>query len=417
MKSRVLSLLIVAASLTAPVCGQGLFSGLANRQDEIKQSKKDFEWIVQNYDPSVLISAELARKDDGTPDIAIDSDGDVVVAIKLDVNDRFSEWKAEASNRLSKCATQIVPPGGKVEGSHGSYETIVIGDTTFVLPPDMKSMVKEALKLRPKQKPGVCVFLLDVDGNIVAEPKTRHNTSWRKDDERHELDTSLFPGEGPLESVNWWPTFTYKGPSVGHISFGKLSKTSLDVIQDVRGCVGEKQVVQFWADQAALEAKKEKKRAAARVKTGQVVQDELDIAGIKYEKSKDGKMFISTFSLPGGAEQSVAIGADTYKSSGGNYERREIWSVAATVNGPPEMLEGLRELLLVNYSGGKFLGHWSSPDLFLLGMSSKYTLVYTIRIPANAEASIVRAAMEECATVAAEAKKQITNKFGWALAD
>ena len=394
---------------------QGLFSGLADRQDEIKNAKKDFEWIVKNYDPSVLISAELARKDDGTPDIAIGSDGDVVVAIKLDVNDRFSEWKIDASNRLAKCAEQIVPPGEKVEGSHGPYETIVIGDTTFVLPPDMKSMVEEALKLRPKQKPGVCVFLLDVDGNIVAEPETRR-AKWTNSDERHELETSLFPGEGPLESINWWPTFTYKGPSIKRISFGKLSKERLDAIQDVRGCVGEKQVVQFWSDQAALKAKKEEKRAAARVKTGQVVQDELDIAGIKYEKSEDGKMFIATFSLPGGGEQSVAIGADTYKSSVGDYERREIWSIAGTVEGDPYRLDDIRELLLVN-SGGNFLGHWSSPDMLILRMSSKYKLVYTIRIPANAEAPVVKAAMEECAVVVGKVKKTLKEKYSHLLAD
>lgn len=409
---------------TGIASAQGMFSGLANRQDEIKNAKPDIEWIVKNYDPSVLLSAELARKDDGTPDIGINSEGETVVSIKLDVNEKFVEWKNEATNRLAKYAEQIVGPGQKVEGASGSREKIVIDDITFVMPSDMEKTIKDALELRATQSPGVCVFLLDVDGAIVAEPKTYRN-KWSHEPNRHELETQHFPDRGPLESIQWLPTFIYKGAKFKTVSFGKLSKSALDSIQEVRGCVG-KQVDAFWEDQAELAAKQEAKRAIAREKTGQVVQDELDIAGIKYRKADDGTAFIATYTISGGGEIDVFVGTETYKSADGVCERREIWAVAGqaglerynlgerTGNPASRSMWGSEPTkfkeCIIN-SGGKFLGHWYStgrPPYDCIGNSDWLnTLIYMIKIPADAEAPVVKAAIEECASVAGKMKKKL----------
>ena len=55
--------------------------------------------------------------------------------------------------------------------------------------------------------------------------------------------------------------------------------------------------------------------------------------------------------------------------------------------------------------------------MLILRMSSKYKLVYTIRIPANAEAPVVKAAMEECAVVVGKVKKTLKEKYSHLLAD
>ena len=327
MKRGFLPLLIVATSLAAPTLAQGLFAGLSNRQDEIEKAKTEFMKVFASYWPSRFIEGEMARKDDGTPNIAIGGDGSVQVAVKLDVNrERYDEWVATATNCFAKYAEKVLAPMDRLEPDDYSKPKIRVDGTTFVFPDDMESAIKAANsdENRMPQRPCIAVFLVDIDGNVVAEPESKvsNGTTIEQDmklysdertlkddgsglsvsdvslrrfdgfnitdcglawtmnwnsfveketgnkslssrfENRHQLTTESFPDEGPLEKLGWHTDFGYKGAKTKTISFGKLSKETLEKVQGVRVCVGGIQYYRFLMERMRWAAKEADERKA-----------------------------------------------------------------------------------------------------------------------------------------------------------
>ena len=162
---------LLVATLAGTASAQGLFSGLSNRKEEIEKASSEFSKVILSCDQSVLLKGEMARKDDGTPDITFGKDGDLRVTIQFSVDeDRYAEFVQAATNTFAKYAEKILTP--EEEDVNDGKRKVRVDDTIFVFPKDMDSAFEAAKgidNLCHDKQPRVTAFLVDIDGNVIAE--------------------------------------------------------------------------------------------------------------------------------------------------------------------------------------------------------------------------------------------------------
>lgn len=199
---------ILAATLAGTVSAQGLFSGLANRQEDIKKAEEDFKKVFSSYKPFLLLKGEMGKKDDGSPDIAIDGDGSVQVAVELDVDKaEYDAWFASATNTFAKHAFHVIAPGESPSSEDSGKPKIQVEETIFVFPEDMESAIASAKETLMPQVPCIAVFLVDGDGNVVAEPESKlsdRGTSIEEDIKLYTSQQKLQNGGNAISDVFMW---------------------------------------------------------------------------------------------------------------------------------------------------------------------------------------------------------------------
>jgi hypothetical protein len=199
---------ILVALIASIATAQGLFSGLANRQDEIKNAEEAFGKVFSSYKPFFLIKGEMGKKDDGSPDIAIDGEGKVQVAIKLDIDKaEYDEWLVSATNTFAKYASRVLAPGERPTSEDSGKPKIRVGETVFVFAEDLESAIDSAKEARMPQEPCIAVFLVDGDGKVVAEPDSKRSergTSIEEDIKIYTSQQKLQNGGNAVSDVFMW---------------------------------------------------------------------------------------------------------------------------------------------------------------------------------------------------------------------
>ena len=203
---------IIAITFTAcstSIFAQGLFSSLANKQDEIKKVEEEFGHVFSAYKPFFLIKGEMGKKEDGAPDIDIDGDGNVLVSISLGIDkDKYGAWLASATNTFAKHAIHVIAPGERPTPEDAGKPRIRVDETVFVFPEDFASAINSAKEQRAPQNPFVAVFLTDSDGNVIAEPKSAiqgdRATSVAEDAKLFTSDVALVSGGNSAGDVFMW---------------------------------------------------------------------------------------------------------------------------------------------------------------------------------------------------------------------
>ena len=157
---------------------QGLFSGLSNRKEEIEKASSEFAKVVLSCDQSVLLKGEMARKDDGTPDVTFGKNGDLQMAVLYSVDpERYAAFSQSATNAFAKYADRILTPDEENPKDNSGKPKIRVDDTIFELPKDMESAIKVAKGMDDwlhSTQPCMTAFLVDIDGNVIAEGGWEH---------------------------------------------------------------------------------------------------------------------------------------------------------------------------------------------------------------------------------------------------
>ena len=127
----------------------------------------------------------------------------------------------------------------------------------------------------------------------------------------------------------------------------------------------------------------------------------LSETGFEFNESEGGERWYATFGVGDERVQMVLVNekVETYEG----ISIREIWSIAAQGEMKPVSEEQMA--LLLQNSGGKYLGHWSlrKPSQ----IDDKWFLYYSVKMPTSATSAELKTAIIECAQVADHFEKNL----------
>ena len=132
---------------------------------------------------------------------------------------------------------------------------------------------------------------------------------------------------------------------------------------------------------------------AGNVEIDSRVQTALVREGVGFRHS-DHVDFLAEIGIDDGRTQLVVVDSETKKE--GEYEYREIWSVA--YKGEPLTERRLEELLVGN--GNVKVGGWR------ILVEDQWVVVFSVRIAADADGSKIKSAISICAVMADRKEKE-----------